>query len=215
MRDFCQHSYHGVRVSRTGHTGKSEQAEWNKNAYEEELSSKHQLEYWWMNLSGHYSTTSWISNPLDWFITGAVTQDSEECFISGSVIEKVLGSRTDQHWFIFQNSHAEWDDYQIWSQSMPSARKVIQQWEWSYFDHGFHELVPLLLPPLRLHHHRHRCGPPLRRRRRHRAVHFVICVLFIIHRKFLVSFLFFDNKIFSFFLRLCTYCENLFDFSSL
>lgn len=44
-----------------------------KRMHQEELSSKQQLEHWWMNLSGHYSATSWISNPLNWFIDGAVT----------------------------------------------------------------------------------------------------------------------------------------------
>ena len=131
-----------------------------------------------MNRSGHYSTTSWISNPLDWFINGVGLRRMFYIWVCD--IEKVLGSRTDQHWFIFQNSHADSETiirYEVspcqvlvkWSKSESDHHLIIIIWS-SSSDNGFHELLPLLLPPLWLHHHRHRCSLPLRRRLRHRAL---------------------------------------------
>ena len=87
-----------------------------------------------MNRSGHYSTTSWISNPLDWFINGVGLRRMFYIWVCD--IEKVLGSRTDQHWFIFQNSHADSETiirYEV------SPCQVLVKWSKSESDH--HHLI--------------------------------------------------------------------------
>ena len=90
-----------------------------------------------MNRSGHYSTTSWISNPLDWFINGVGLRRMFYIWVCD--IEKVLGSRTDQHWFIFQNSHADSETiirYEV------SPCQVLVKWSKSESDH--HHLIIII-----------------------------------------------------------------------
>lgn len=172
MRTFCQHSYHGVRVSRTAQTGKSEQGEWKENAsggtfieaairtlvnesvgslFGHELNFESiKLIYWWRRNLGLSGNVLYLRLRLKKFLDPEQT-NIDLCFKPHMRTETNIRDL-------------------IWNQFMPSPRKVILKWEWLSSDHGFHELVPLLLSPLRLHHHRHRRGLPLRRRLRHRAL---------------------------------------------